>query len=66
MHRELKRKHVTLQILWDEYIALRPDGYSVRIWLRAYESSGNLWLLTSELKDGSHFWLSKAEGRKQP
>jgi transposase len=30
------------------------------------ESSGNLWLLPSELKDGSHFWLSKAEGRKQP
>jgi hypothetical protein len=23
------------------------------------ESSGNLWLLPSELKDGSHFWLSK-------
>lgn len=30
------------------------------------ESSGNLWPLPSELKDGSHFWLSKAEGRKQP
>ena len=27
IHRELKRKHVTLQILWDEYIALHPDGY---------------------------------------
>jgi transposase len=23
----LKRKHVTLQILWDEYIERRPDGY---------------------------------------
>jgi hypothetical protein len=30
--------------------------------LRSYESSGNLWLPPSELKDGSHFWLSKAEG----
>lgn len=39
---------------------------SIRIWLRSYESSGNLWLLPSELKDGPHFWLSKAEGRKQP
>ena len=28
IHRELKRKHVTLQILWDEYIELHPDGYS--------------------------------------
>src|SRR3954453_3455842 len=27
MHRELKRKHVTLQILWDEYIEQNPDGY---------------------------------------
>ena len=24
---ELKGKHVTLQILWDEYIAAEPDGY---------------------------------------
>ena len=23
----MKRKHVTLQILWDEYIAEHPDGY---------------------------------------
>lgn len=27
INRELKRKHVTLQILWDEYIELHPDGY---------------------------------------
>jgi transposase len=26
VHRELKRKHVTLQILWDEYIERCPDG----------------------------------------
>jgi transposase len=25
--RELKRKHVTLQVLWDEYIAEHADGY---------------------------------------
>ena len=25
--RELKRKHVTLQVLWEEYIAEDPDGY---------------------------------------
>ena len=28
VHRELKRKHVTLLILWDEYIATSPGGYS--------------------------------------
>jgi transposase len=27
VHRELKRKHVTLQILWDEYIERDPEGY---------------------------------------
>ncbi len=27
LHRELKRKHVTLSILWDEYIAEHPNGY---------------------------------------
>jgi transposase len=27
LHRELKRKHVTLSIVWDEYIAQHPDGY---------------------------------------
>ena len=27
IHRELKRKHVTLSIVWDEYIAQNPDGY---------------------------------------
>ncbi len=27
VHRELRRKHVTLQILWDEYITRHPDGY---------------------------------------
>ena len=27
INRELKRKHVTLQVLWDEYIEAHPDGY---------------------------------------
>ena len=27
VHRELKRKHVTLMILWDEYVAQHPGGY---------------------------------------
>jgi transposase len=27
LHRELKRKHVTLSILWEEYIERHPDGY---------------------------------------
>jgi transposase len=27
VHRELKRKHVTLSIVWEEYIAAEPGGY---------------------------------------
>src|SRR6201997_5233199 len=27
VHRELKRKHVTLSIVWEEYFASEPDGY---------------------------------------
>lgn len=27
VHRELKRKHVTLSILWEEYIGAEPGGY---------------------------------------
>ncbi len=27
IHRELKRKHVTLSILWEEHVAQHPDGY---------------------------------------
>jgi len=27
IHRELKRKSVTLQLLWEEYINQNPDGY---------------------------------------
>jgi len=27
VHRELKRKHVTLQTLWEECIEAHPDGY---------------------------------------
>jgi len=27
VHRELRRKHVTLSLLWEEYIAQHPGGY---------------------------------------
>jgi transposase len=30
IHRELKRKHVTLTMLWDEYIERCPEGYRYR------------------------------------
>ena len=35
LHRELKRKHVTLSILWDEYIEAHPGRVSLLPLLRA-------------------------------
>ena len=38
LNRELKRKHVTLQILWDEYIEANPDGYRYSRFCELYRS----------------------------
>src|SRR5882724_6403456 len=38
VHRELKRKHVTLSILWDEYIERHPDGYRYSRFCDLYRS----------------------------
>jgi len=38
VHRELKRKHVTLVILWDEYIAENPGGYSYSRFCELYRA----------------------------
>jgi transposase len=38
LHREMKRKHVTLSILWDEYIAGHPEGYRYSRFCELYRS----------------------------
>jgi transposase len=38
LHREMKRKHVTLSILWDEYIEAQPDGYRYSRFCELYRS----------------------------
>ena len=38
VHRELKRKHVTLTILWDEYIAESPGSYSYSRFCELYRA----------------------------
>jgi len=38
IHRELKRKHVTLSILWDEYIERNPKGYRYSRFCELYRS----------------------------
>jgi transposase len=39
IHRELKRKRVTLSILWDEYIARDPEGYRYSRFCELYRIS---------------------------
>jgi transposase len=38
IHRELKRKHVTLSLLWHEYIERNPDGYRYSRFCELYRS----------------------------
>src|SRR6201984_3477307 len=38
IHRELKKKHVTLAILWEEYIAQNPGGYRYSRFCDLYRS----------------------------
>src|SRR5438105_6005786 len=38
LHREMKRKHVTLSILWDEYIEAHPGGYRYSRFCELYRS----------------------------
>ena len=38
IHRELRRKHVTLSILWEEYIAQNPAGYRYSRYCDLYRS----------------------------
>jgi transposase len=38
IHRELKRKHVTLSILWDEYVERNPEGYRYSRFCERYRS----------------------------
>jgi len=38
VHRELRRKHVTLSILWEEYIAGQPGGYRYSRYCELYRA----------------------------
>ncbi len=51
--RELKRKHVTLQVLWEEYIAAYPDGYRYSRWCDLFRNwEGRLSLVMRQSHAG--------------
>ncbi len=46
IHRELKRKHVTLTMLWDEYIERCPEGYRYSRFCELYRGWASRLLVT--------------------
>jgi len=61
-HRELKRKHVTLQILWDEYIEQNLDGYRYSRFCELYRTWASRISVTMRQ---SHAGGDKLNGWKQ-
>src|ERR1700722_12628897 len=56
-HRELKRKHVTLLILWDEYIAANPGGYSYSRFCELYRAFETTLSVTMRQTHAAGEWL---------
>ena len=40
MHREMRRKHVTLFLLWEEYKGIHPEGFQYSWFCRHYSVKG--------------------------
>jgi hypothetical protein len=58
IHRELKRKHVTLTMLWDEYIERCPDGYRYSRFCRLYRGWASRPLQGPADGSGLHcYWM---------
>src|SRR5258706_7062307 len=53
IHRELKRKHVTLAILWEEYIAAHPEGYRYSRFCELYRAFEGKLPVTMRQTDAS-------------
>ena len=65
--RELKRKHVTLQVLWEEYYAANPDGYRYSRWCDLFRSwEGRLPLVMRQSHAGGEKMFVDYAGDKVP
>lgn len=58
----MQRKHVTLQILWDEYIAAPPDGYRYSRFSDLYRG----WAMKAAGHVTSFSWCSIVSGLPIP
>ena len=62
-HRELiKRKHLTLQLLWHEYREVHPDGYSYSLFCELYRQwkTGQDLVMLQEHKAGEKLFVDYA------
>jgi transposase len=67
IHRELKRKHVTLSILWDEYIERHPDGYRYSRFCDLYRSfEGKLSITMRQAHPGGERLFVDYAGDRAP
>lgn len=65
--RELKRKHVTLQVLWEEYYAANPDGYRYSRWCDLFRGwQGRLPLVMRQSHAGGEKLFVDYAGDKVP
>jgi len=65
IHRELKRKHVTLSILWDEYIEGEPQGYRYSRFCELYRSWEAKLSVTMRQTHGRYARILRALGGVQ-
>jgi len=65
IHRELKRKHVTLSILWDEYIEREPQGYRYSRFCELYRSWEAKLSVTMRQTHGRYARILRALGGVQ-
>src|ERR1700737_1773568 len=66
IHRELKRKHVTLSILWDEYVERNPEGYRYSRFCDLYRSwEGKLSVTMRQTHVGGRSAVIRARMRSQ-
>src|SRR5215831_8112387 len=65
IHRELKRKHVTLSILWDEYIEREPQGYRYSRFCELYRSWETKLSVTMRQTHGRYARILRALGGVQ-
>ena len=77
VHKELRRKHVTLALLWEEYKTQQPDGYQYSQFCdlyRSWEGSLGIWMrqehragekMFADYSGDGIFWFDREAGERR-